>query len=72
MEPGQDTGKSDATQRGRAGNGQPPPERPRPETAPSTGPRWMVWGLVAVALVAGLCLYFLFERTMLPLFGGGH
>ena len=32
----------------------------------------MVWGLVAVALVAGLCLYFLFERTMLPLFGGGH
>jgi hypothetical protein len=72
MEPGQDTGKSDATQRGPDDTGPPHAQRPAPDAERGGVPRSLVWGMVAVAVVAGLALYFAFERNIAPLFGGGH
>jgi hypothetical protein len=43
-----------------------------PDQSPSGKARVVLWGLVAVALVAGLVLYFRYERAVVPLFGGGR
>lgn len=72
MEPGQDTGKSDATQRGPEDRGPPHVQRPAPDAERSSASRALVWGVVAAAVVVGLALYFAFERNIAPLFGGGH
>ena len=89
MEPGQYTGKTDAT----------PGERPHSEAVPSPAPapasqqgtsvratrvrppstrsggdmmRVVTWGAVLVILLAGLALYFRYERAIVPLFGRGR
>ena len=99
MEPGQYTGKTDATQgeapRGDAAPGAPsppsasPPASPVPgvpRSAPGGGPRRttgrgmvpkrsvagriLLWGTVAVVIVAGLLLYFRYEPSVVPLLRG--
>ncbi len=83
MEPREYTGKTDATQGTAAGAppdgaaaGGPLGRAPRsdaPSDAPRGGvPRVVLWAAVAVALVAGLVLYFRYEGAVSPLFGGGH
>ncbi len=94
MEPGQYTGKSDATP------GEPPlDERAQgggvPSPAPALAPqpdanvraasvrrgatrrggdtvRVVMWGAVLAALVAGLVMYFRYEKAVVPLFGRGR
>lgn len=49
------------------------PAEPRPETKAgrgSGGPIALLWVALAAALVAGVVLYFLYERGVVPLFGG--
>ena len=94
MEPGQYTGKTNATP-GEA----PLDEQARSETVPSPASasasqpganartagvrrrtprrggdtvRVVMWGTVLAALVAGLVLYFRYERAVVPLFGRGR
>jgi hypothetical protein len=43
-----------------------------PDKSMSGKARVVLWGLVAVALVSGLVLYFRYERAVVPLFGGGR
>jgi len=93
MEPGQYTGKSDATPAddrsdatpdGGAGSSpapaEGPPARPslgmagRPTPARSSGDRVRIaiWLGALAVLVAGVIMYFRFERTVVPLVGGGR
>ena len=94
MEPGQYTGKTNATP-GEAPLG----EQAHSETVPSPAPasasqpeanmrtssvrrraprrggatvRVLMWGTVLAALIAGLALYFRYERGVVPLFGRGR
>lgn len=82
MEPGQYTGKSNATQDGPATSGAtddksgstptlPVGGAPRPDESVGI-PRVVLWGAVAVALAVGVALYFRYERAITPLFGGGR
>jgi hypothetical protein len=90
MEPGQYTGKTNATQGEPAGDSTssasvtspaaaPAPERssvdaPRPPTIRPGGNfvRLVSWGAVIAVLVAGLVMYFRYERSITPLFGQGR
>ena len=91
MEPGQYTGKSDATPGGQPLDEHTPSAVPSPAPASATerahaaragGPprlrrggetmRVVVWGAVLAVLVAGLVMYFRYERAVVPLFGRGQ
>jgi hypothetical protein len=89
MEPGQYTGKTDATQgssprvdrgaqqaagQNASGGG----EGGRVERSGEAGrgrresARIAIWVILAIAICAGIVLYFRYERSVVPLFGGGH
>ena len=42
-----------------------PDETPPQSDVP--GRRWLVWGLIGVAIVVGLVLYFIYGRLLQPL-----
>ena len=76
MKPSQNIGKCDAAQHGPDDAGPPSAQRPNLDPERGSVPHSLIWGVVAVAVVAGLPLYLAFERGIAPLiapvFGGGH
>jgi len=67
MEPVQYTGKANTPQ-GDPSSG----DRPTAKRGGGNAMRIMIWGAVLVILVAGLVMYFRYERAVVPLFGGGR
>ena len=65
MDPAQYTGKSGTSQGDPSAGRRRDPNRPRGNTV-----RLMIWGAVLVALIAGLVLYFRYEREVAALLGG--